>query len=78
MPAMEKGVEFLGAIARGTSDGLAARAQRRRHADLVSSRCMALVNGMMGGIHNWLALHIPWFPESLQRSSAGFLLLWPG
>jgi CNT family concentrative nucleoside transporter len=48
----EKEENLLGAIARGTTDGL--------HMAL---NIIALADGIMGGIHHWLA----WFPESLEK-----------
>ena len=63
MPEMEKEVNFLGALARGTIDGL--HLALNVAAMLVTFIAMlALVNAMMGGIHNWH--HMGWFPASLQ------------
>src|SRR3989440_1316096 len=63
MPTTEKETNLLGAIARGTSDGVP-------HALNVGAMLitfialLALLNAMMGGIHNWP--HMAWFPQSLQ------------
>src|SRR5277367_6474799 len=67
MPEMEKEANFLGAISRGTSDGL--HLALNVGAMLISFLALlALANALMGGTHNWLAYHhIPWFPTSLQQ-----------
>jgi CNT family concentrative nucleoside transporter len=63
MPAMEKESNVLGAIARGTVDGL--HLALNVGAMLITFiALLALLNAMMGGIHNWP--HMAWFPESLQ------------
>src|SRR4030081_1999838 len=63
MPQMEKESNILGAIARGTSDGL--HLALNVGAMLITFLALlALLNAMMGGIHNWP--HMAWFPESLQ------------
>src|SRR5499433_969035 len=63
MPQMEKETNILGAIARGTSDGL--HLALNVGAMLITFiALLALLNAMMGGIHNWP--HMGWFPESLQ------------
>jgi len=63
MPEMEKESNLLGAIARGTSDGL--HLALNVGAMLITFiALLALLNAMMGGIHNWP--HMGWFPESLQ------------
>ena len=63
MPQMEKESNILGAIARGTSDGL--HLALNVGAMLITFiALLALLNGIMGGIHNWP--HMGWFPESLQ------------
>src|SRR6478752_4056517 len=63
MPEMEKESNVLGAIARGTSDGL--HLALNVGAMLITFiALLALLNAMMGGIHNWP--HMGWFPESLQ------------
>jgi concentrative nucleoside transporter, CNT family len=67
MPEMEKEANFLGALSRGTSDGL--QLAINVGAMLISFvALMALVDYMMGGAHNWLAFHrMPWFPSSLEQ-----------
>jgi concentrative nucleoside transporter, CNT family len=70
MPEMEKESNFLGAISRGTVDGL--HLALNVGAMLVSFIALLyLVNALMGGAHNWLAvhprLHLTWFPSSLQQ-----------
>jgi CNT family concentrative nucleoside transporter len=61
MPEMEKESNFLGAISRGTVDGL--HLALNVGAMLISFIALLyLVNGMMGGIHHWIA----WFPSSLE------------
>ena len=67
MPEMEKEANFLGAISRGTSDGLSLALNVG--AMLISFLALlALANALMGGTHNWLALHgIGWFPSSFQQ-----------
>jgi concentrative nucleoside transporter, CNT family len=63
MPQMEKESNILGAIARGTSDGL--HLALNVGAMLITFiALLALLNAMMGGIHNWPQMS--WFPESLQ------------
>jgi CNT family concentrative nucleoside transporter len=67
MPEMEKEANFLGAISRGTVDGL--HLALNVGAMLISFLAMlALVNAIMGGAHNWLfARGITGFPSSLQQ-----------
>jgi concentrative nucleoside transporter, CNT family len=67
MPEMEKEANFLGAISRGTSDGL--QLAINVGAMLISFiALLALVDYLIGGAHNWLALHhIRFFPESLEQ-----------
>jgi len=67
MPPMEKEANFLGAIARGTSDGL--HLALNVGAMLISFiALLALTNFLIGGVHNSLAAHgIGWFPSSLQQ-----------
>jgi concentrative nucleoside transporter, CNT family len=67
MPEMEKEANFLGAISRGTSDGL--HLALNVGAMLISFiALLALANALMGGTHNWLAAHgIGWFPSSFQQ-----------
>jgi len=63
MPQMEKESNILGAIARGTSDGL--YLALNVGAMLITFiALLALLNAIMGGIHHWP--HMSWFPESLQ------------
>jgi CNT family concentrative nucleoside transporter len=63
MPPMEKETNLLGAIARGTVDGL--HLALNVGAMLITFiALLALVNALMGGVHNWP--HMAWFPESLQ------------
>jgi concentrative nucleoside transporter, CNT family len=63
MPPMEKESNILGAIARGTTDGL--NLALNVGAMLITFiALLALLNAMMGGIHNWP--HMSWFPESMQ------------
>jgi CNT family concentrative nucleoside transporter len=63
MPPMEKETNLLGAIARGTSDGL--HLALNVGAMLITFiALLALLNAIMGGVHNWR--HMAWFPESLQ------------
>src|ERR1700688_1532318 len=62
----EKEKNLLGAVARGTTDGL--HLALNIAAMLISFLALiALTNGILGGIHNWLAAHgILWFPASLE------------
>jgi len=58
----EKEENLLGAVARGTTDGL--HMALNIAAMLIAFLALiALVDGIMGGIHHWLA----WFPESLEK-----------
>jgi len=60
----EKRENLLGAIARGTTDGL--HLALNIAAMLISFLALiALTNGILGGIHNILG--ISWFPSSLQQ-----------
>ena len=65
--AMHKDENFLGAIARGTTDGL----QLAINVAAMLIAFLALIafsNGILGGLHNWLAPHgLAWFPSSLQQ-----------
>ncbi len=63
----EKEENLLGAVARGTTDGL--HLALNIAAMLISFLALiALTNGIMGGVHNWLAGHgIFWFPQSLEK-----------
>jgi len=69
----QKGENFLGAIARGTTDGL--QLAINVAAMLVAFLALiALSNGILGGVHNWLAGHgVAWFPSSLQQIFGWFL-----
>ena len=60
----EKKENLLGAVARGTTDGLYLALNIA--AMLISFLALiALANGIMGGIHNYA--HLSWFPSSLQQ-----------
>jgi CNT family concentrative nucleoside transporter len=62
MPPMEKESNILGAIARGTLDGL--NLALNVGAMLITFiALLALVNAMMG----WIHIHIAWFPYSLEQ-----------
>jgi concentrative nucleoside transporter, CNT family len=63
----EKEENLLGAVARGTTDGLGLALNIA--AMLISFLALiALTNGILGGAHNWLAGHgISWFPQSLEK-----------
>ena len=63
----EKSENLLGAIARGTTDGL--HLALNIAAMLISFLALiALANGILGGIHNLLAARgMGWFPSSLQQ-----------
>ena len=63
----EKKENLLGAIARGTTDGL--HLALNIAAMLISFLALiALTNGILGGIHNGLAhFGMTWFPASLER-----------
>ncbi|MGB7439372.1 MAG: nucleoside transporter C-terminal domain-containing protein, partial [Candidatus Acidiferrum sp.] len=67
MPEMQKEANFLGALSRGTSDGL--QLAINVGAMLISFIAMlALVDYLIGGTHNWLALHhVGFFPQSLEE-----------
>src|ERR1700691_193559 len=67
MEDVERDENFLAAIARGTSEGLGMAINVG--AMLIAFLAMiALTNGIMGGVHNWLGGHgMPWFPTSLQQ-----------
>jgi CNT family concentrative nucleoside transporter len=53
---------LLGAIARGTTDGL--HLALNIAAMLISFLALiALANGIMGGVHHWIS----WFPESMEK-----------
>jgi CNT family concentrative nucleoside transporter len=62
MPQMEKESNILGAIARGTIDGL--HLALNVGAMLITFLALlALLNAMMG----WVHIHISWFPYSLEQ-----------
>ena len=63
----EKEENLLGAVARGTTDGL--HLALNIAAMLISFLALiALTNGILGGVHNWLASHgVLWFPSSLEK-----------
>src|SRR6267154_871975 len=66
MPEVEKKTEkeenLLGAVARGTTDGL--HLALNIAAMLISFLALiALTDGILGGIHHWIS----WFPESLEK-----------
>jgi concentrative nucleoside transporter, CNT family len=67
MPPMEKDANFLGAISRGTVDGL--QLALNVGAMLITFLALlALANAMLGGLHNFLAHHgASWFPSSFQQ-----------
>ena len=67
MEDVERDSNFLAAIARGTSEGLGMAVNVG--AMLIAFLALiALTNGLMGGIHNWLGGHgVMWFPTSLQQ-----------
>ncbi len=62
MPPMEKEANILGAIARGTFDGLHL-AMNVGAVLIVFIALLALVNAIMG----WGHIHISWFPYSLEQ-----------
>jgi CNT family concentrative nucleoside transporter len=68
----EKNENLLGAVARGTTDGL--NLALNIAAMLISFLALiALTNGILGGVHNGLAhFGVNWFPSSLERI-LGFL-----
>jgi CNT family concentrative nucleoside transporter len=63
----EKKENILGAISRGTQDGL--HLAINVAAMLISFIALIyLLNGIMGGVHNFLAAHgVPYFPSSIQQ-----------
>jgi len=67
MEHVERDTNFIGALARGTSEGLGMAINVG--AMLIAFLAMiALTNGILGGVHNWLGGHgMPWFPTSLQQ-----------
>ncbi|MGH9773730.1 MAG: NupC/NupG family nucleoside CNT transporter [Candidatus Acidiferrales bacterium] len=67
MVEMERDPNVIGALARGTSDGLSLAINVG--AMLISFIAIIyLADGVLGAGHNWLALHhVPWFPSSLEQ-----------
>src|SRR6266436_5032301 len=67
MENVERDSNFLAALARGTGEGLGMAINVG--AMLIAFLAMiALTNGILGGIHNWLGGHgVLWFPTSLQQ-----------
>jgi len=67
MENVERDSNFLAAIARGTGEGLGMAINVG--AMLIAFLALiALTNGIMGGVHNWLSGHgVLWFPTSLQQ-----------
>src|ERR1017187_3518002 len=67
MENVERDSNFLAAIARGTGEGLGMAVNVG--AMLIAFLALiALFNGMLGGIHNFLGGHgMMWFPTSLQQ-----------
>src|ERR1700681_4004946 len=67
MENVERDSNFLAAIARGTTEGLGMAINVG--AMLIAFLALiALTNGLMGGMHNWLSGHgVLWFPTSLQQ-----------
>jgi CNT family concentrative nucleoside transporter len=65
--AAEKSENLLGAISRGTTDGL--HLSLNVAAMLISFLALiALTDGVLGGVHNGLAhFGISWFPSSIER-----------
>jgi CNT family concentrative nucleoside transporter len=67
MEGVERDSNFLAAIARGTSEGLS-MALNVGAMLIAFLALIALANGIMGGLHNWLGGHdILWFPASLEQ-----------
>ena len=65
--AEHKDDNFLAAIARGTTDGL--NLAINVGAMLIAFLALiALTDGLLGGIHNWVSPHgMAWFPSSLEQ-----------
>lgn len=67
MEGVERDSNFLAAIARGTSEGLG-MALNVGAMLIAFLALIALANGIMGGLHNWLGGHdVLWFPASLEQ-----------
>ena len=67
LPELERDANALGAISRGTSDGL--NLAINVAAMLISFIALIyLFDGILGATHNWLAYHgVAWFPGSLEQ-----------
>jgi CNT family concentrative nucleoside transporter len=67
MENVERDTNFIAAVARGTGEGLGMAINVG--AMLIAFLALiALTNGLMGGVHNWLGGHgVAWFPTSLQQ-----------
>jgi CNT family concentrative nucleoside transporter len=67
LPELEKDPNALGALSRGTIDGL--HLALNVAAMLISFIAMIyLFDGILGAAHNWLAVHgVAWFPQSLEQ-----------
>jgi CNT family concentrative nucleoside transporter len=67
MEHVERDTNFIGALARGTSEGLG-MAINVGAMLIAFLAVIALTNGIMGGIHHWLGGHgLTWFPSSLEQ-----------
>jgi CNT family concentrative nucleoside transporter len=67
MEGVERDSNFVAAIARGTSEGLG-MALNVGAMLIAFLAVIALANGVLGGLHNWLGGHqILWFPASLEQ-----------
>jgi concentrative nucleoside transporter, CNT family len=67
MEHVERDTNFIGALARGTGEGLG-MAINVGAMLIAFLAVIALTNGIMGGIHNFLGGHgMMWFPTSLQQ-----------
>ncbi len=67
MAPLERDTNALGAISRGTIDGL--NLAVNVGAMLITFIALIyLVDGMFGAMHNFLSRHgIPWFPSSVEQ-----------
>ncbi len=67
MEGVERDQNFIGALARGTGEGLG-MALNVGAMLIAFLAVIALTNGIMGGMHSWLGVHgIHWFPSSLEQ-----------
>jgi len=67
MEGVERDQNFIGALARGTGEGLG-MALNVGAMLIAFLAVIALTNGIMGGMHSWLGVHgIQWFPSSLEQ-----------